>query len=71
MNFRLTIIPALERSTRGVKFEFSTKAEMIAASDSCADLLLFLQDKIAVMPDYSNIFTREEKIDGEWLDGED
>ena len=71
MYYRLSITPALEIGVREVQFEFATKAEMMAAHSACADLLLFLQDDMNVMDDYSNIFTEEQKVDGEWVDIED
>lgn len=71
MEFKLTIYPALEGMRIGgdvpyETFKFETKRELMAAKYCAADLLLFLQDKIKVMDDYSNIFLCEEFIDGEW-----
>lgn len=64
--FKLTIFPAIDRGFNAISFEFDSVAEMMAAKNSCADLLLFLQDDLKVMRDYSNGFEVEEFIDGEW-----
>lgn len=69
--FKLTIMPALEKGPVGVSFEFDTAAEMIAAKNTCADILLFIQDELKAMRDYSNSFEMEEFIDGEWEEFED
>ena len=67
MNFRLEIHPALELDTEtSTRFLFETKQELVAAKYCAADLLLFLQDKLQVMEDFSNIFICQESIDGEW-----
>ena len=66
MKFRLTICPALEISGDDFTREFSSTREMFAAAEACAALLLFLQDKRKMMPDYSNYFTYEWFVDGEW-----
>lgn len=74
MNYKLTIYPALG-SGLGVDahtcHEFETKPEMIAASNACADLLLFLQDKAGVMDNYSNMFVLEKKVGNDWVDIDD
>jgi len=67
MKFSLTIYPAVEAGNPSVRFMFETKLEADAARNTCADLLLFIQDKAKVMEDYSNIFTLEEKRNGEWV----
>ena len=71
MNYRLTIIPAMEVSFNPIQFKFSSYKELLAAANSCADLLLFIQDETKVMKDYSNLFTCEQVVNGEWLEIED
>lgn len=71
MDYMLTIYPALEAGNPSVKFMFETEAEMKTASDTCACLLLFMQDKAKIMNDYSNMFIKEKKVDGEWVDIDD
>lgn len=66
MDFRLTICPAVEGGRSSISFVFETKKELIAAKNTAADLLLFLQIKIKVMDDYSNIFISEEKVGHDW-----
>jgi hypothetical protein len=66
MNFRLIIYPAIEAGNPSTRFLFETRAELDAALNSCAGLLLFMQDMAKVMDDYSNCFICEESIDGEW-----
>lgn len=69
--FKLEITPALEASDKFICFEFGTAQEMLAAKKACADLLLFMQDKLKIMPDYSNSFDMYECEDGEWYDYEE
>ena len=71
MKYRLTILPALEVTTEHKEFYFESRVEVLAAKNTAADLLLYLQDDLDVMPDYSNIVTAGEKIDGEWHEIED
>jgi len=71
MNFRLNINPAFEAGTNWIENEYETRAELEAAKDIAANLLLFLQETIKVMKDYSNVFICQEKIDGEWMDIEE
>ncbi len=66
MNYRLSVTPAMENSIRFKVFLFESRMEALAAKNTVADMLLFLQDDLKVMPDYSNIITAEERIDGEW-----
>lgn len=68
MNFKLTIFPAVEAGNPSNSFMFETKEELNAASNTAADLLLFMQDMAKVMDDYSNVFCKEEKINGEWIE---
>lgn len=53
------------------EFKFETKAEMMAGRNTCADMLLFLQDQLGAMKEESNMFSCEEMIDGEWEELED
>jgi len=66
MNYRLTINPALELGNNTISSTFTTKEELEHGEACMADLLLFLQDELKAMPDYSNIFTKEEFVNGEW-----
>ena len=66
MKNQLTIIPALEFSQESIVLQFETEQEMDAASDAVANTLLFMQDKLQVMDDYSNVFIKEQLVDGEW-----
>jgi len=66
MNFKLTIFPAIETGDRYKTFKFETKPELMAAKNTSADILLFLQDDLGVMDDFSNIFICEELIEGYW-----
>lgn len=70
MNFKLTISPAIEVVSPFIEFKFKTKVEAEAASNTCADLLLFMQDKAQIMDDYSNSFVISEKnlVTGQWDD---
>ncbi len=72
MKYRLTVIPAIELPKASLlkTFLFETLTEASAAKNSCADLLLFMQDK-GIMKDYSNIIFIEEKIGIEWVEIED
>ena len=75
MNYRLTIYPAMEDSSEDdqsyTSFMFETKEELIASHHTAADLLLFMQDKMGVMPPYSNLFVASEKIGNEWFEIDD
>lgn len=66
MNYKLTIHPCMEAGEFWEKFLFETEAELNAARNTAADLLLFIQDKAHVMGDYSNMFISEVFVDGEW-----
>jgi len=68
MKYALTIYPAVEAGNPSKRFMFETAAEVEAASNTCADLLLFMQDMAKVMDDYSNMFVIEQKINGEWVE---
>lgn len=71
MRYKLTIWPALEASAQEIEFLFESAEQMVVAKNTCADLILFIQDKMKVMPDYSNTFEMEELIDGEWEEYEE
>ena len=67
MEYRMTIYPDLDcNADKSKAFLFDTLAEMDAAKNCAADLLLFVQDDLFVMRDCSNIFICEQKINGEW-----
>lgn len=71
MKFKLTITPALEVTSSCMTTHFETAEQMMTAKDTCANLLLFLQEDLDVLPDYSNMFVMEEYIDGEWEEYEE
>jgi len=64
----MTITPALEKTIKSKVFYYETYEQMIVAKDTAADLLLFLQDDLSIMTDYSNDFYLQELIGGEWED---
>ena len=68
MKYQLVVIPAIEVSTKPIKFGFDTEGEVIAAKNAVADTLLFIQDDIKAMPDYTNsIFMEQrESLSDEW-----
>lgn len=68
MKYRLVIIPALEVSREELIFNYETAEQMMVATNSMGTLLLYLQDDIGVMEDYSNAFSCQELEDGEWID---
>jgi len=67
-NFALTIIPAIEAGGGSKGFLFESLAELVSAKDTCADMLLFMQDQLKVMKDYSNGFIAQQYIDSEWVE---
>lgn len=71
MNYKLTIYPALEMTEREKSFRYETAEQMTVAKDTAASLLIFIQDELKAMPDYSNMFVMEEYIDGEWEEYEE
>ena len=71
MKYRLIIMPALEHGNESMVIKFETAEQMVVAKNSCAVLLLFMQDKMKIMPDYSNTFDMEEFVDGEWEEYEE
>jgi len=64
--FRLTINPAIEKGDNTFSCTYLTEEEVISAENYMANFLLFLQDELKVMPDYSNYFIKEKMVDGEW-----
>jgi len=66
--YRLIVYPALDLANKSMQLEFKTKEEAVASSDSCANLLLFIQDDLKAMKDYSNSFYLEVFEDGEWIE---
>ena len=66
MTYRLTINPALERSNTVISRTFACISQLDLVKEFTADLLLFLQDEIGVMEDYSNYFFVEELVGGVW-----
>ncbi len=66
--FIVTVYPALEHSQEFKEFEFDSIEKALAAKNSMADLLLFIQDKMSVMRDYSNVFGIETYDGGGWID---
>lgn len=72
MNYKLIISPVVDSYPNAfTSFQFETEAELRAAADTCADLLLFLQDKAKCMRDESNMFILLHMQDGEWEELED
>ena len=71
MKYRLTVLPALERSSRAIQFKYETAEQMVVAKDTAARILLFIQDDLKVMADYSNTFEMEELIGGLWEEYEE
>ena len=72
MQYKLTIMPALEASQGFLEQFYNTKEEAIAAKDAVANTLLFLQDDIMVMEDFSNsIHISQLDFDGDWVEVEE
>lgn len=66
MKYRLLIMPALEHGNDSMEIKFETAEQVVAAKNACADLLLFMQNKMKIMPDFSNSIDMEVFIDGDW-----
>ena len=68
--FRVSVYPAIGKYGLSKTFEFETSAEMESASNAMADLLLYLQDDLKIMEDYSNAFIEEEwsDKDHQWME---
>ena len=72
LNFSLRITPAIEQGGGYKEFLFDSLKELNAAKDTCADMLLFMQDRLKIMDDYSNSFVSEQRIsDSEWVELDD
>jgi len=72
MNYRLAIYPAFDLDMgASIDFLFETLPELLAAEGSCSMLLIYLQDEITVMENYSNMFISERLVDGEWIEIEE
>jgi hypothetical protein len=70
--FRLTIAPAVELGVdKSKEFFFKTKEELFAATNTAADLLLYLINDLDIMPDYSNIFDTEQYVGDYWEEVEE
>jgi len=70
--YKLIIHPAAcEFPNAFIERLYLTLEQAKAASNACADLLLFLQDDMEVMNDYANMFVVVQKVDGEWCEIED
>ena len=67
--FRILITPAIEvDATECLQLWYGIKEEVLAAVNATSLLLLFLQDDLAVMEDYSNSICAEQCVNGEWLE---
>lgn len=65
--YKLTIYPAWDADNEGfTEQEFKTLSELLAAKETAANLLLYIQDEMRLMGDYSNMFIKEIFVDGEW-----
>jgi len=71
MKYRITAYPAIEASKSYIVMPFETAEQMIVAKDAMANLLLFIQDSLKVMSDYSNVFIMEELVSGDWEEYEE
>ena len=67
LKYKLTIHPDIGHSINSFDtFKYETKSELTASINTVAQLLLFMQDKLKIMPNSSNMFISEELINGEW-----
>jgi hypothetical protein len=73
MKYRMTIYPTVEVNNNNYSlcYGYNSVAEMVAPRDAGASLLLFLQDEIGVMEDYSNTFLLEKFVGGGWVEYEE
>jgi len=70
MNIKFKLLTFPDMDSQSDLFQttiYETREELIAARETMADLLLFLQDEMKIMPDCSNMFIAEEYINGEWV----
>ena len=54
MKYRVRAWPAIEATAKEKTIECKTKKDAVIVQNAIADILLFLQDDIKVMHDYSN-----------------
>jgi len=68
--YKLSISPALEVNTASRVFKFNTLCELIAARQTAADILLFIQCDLKAMDPFSNCFISERWDDDyqEWME---
>ena len=67
LDYRLTIHPDMDNARCAFDtFQFETKKELTASINTVSQLLIFMQDKLKIMPDTSNMFISEKLINGEW-----
>jgi len=72
MQYKLTILPGLEASQEFIDRFYDTIEEAVSAQNAVADTLLFLQDDIMVMEDFSNsIHISQLDSDGDWVEIEE
>jgi hypothetical protein len=71
MKYRLSITPALEVSKKTIVHRYETAEQMMVSKDIAANLLVFIQDELKVMKDFSNMFVMEEFINGKWEEYEE
>ena len=63
--YRVTIHPAMEvDATASISITYSTNREAEIVRNAMANLLLFLQDDLRAMEDYSNMIFTEERVNG-------
>lgn len=67
--FKLTIHPDIDFNGKEKLVEyFDNSDEMCDYEAGASDILLFVQNKLNIMPDRSNLFIQQELIDGEYED---
>ena len=67
MFYKMEVFPAIEAGNPSIIFKYESMPEMLAAKNTVADLLLFMQDQANVMDDFSNMLCMERQVDGEWV----
>ena len=72
-NYKLQIYPDIDTMNRSkcISMLFTSIEELNAAESMAANLLLFVQDNLKIMHDYSNLFIQYEFVDGEWEEMEE
>lgn len=69
MEYKLIIHPDVYLNPNTfLSMKFETLVEMNAASNACANMLLFLQDDAKLMPDRANMFVLTRLVDGEYIE---